>query len=73
VFVVLFGLSAWLPQKMLTKDPQQSKMGAYMSLMMLYFGWISPAGVLVYWVTSSVWQIGQQAVLLKYMAKEEGA
>jgi YidC/Oxa1 family membrane protein insertase len=72
-FVVLFGLSAWLPQKMLTKDPQQSKMGAYMSLMMLYFGWISPAGVLVYWVTSSVWQIGQQAVLLKYMAKEEGA
>ena len=73
VFVVLFGLSAWLPQKMLTKDPQQSKMGTYMALFMLYIGWISPAGVLVYWVTSSVWQMGQQWLVLRLSAESEGA
>lgn len=73
VFVIMFGLSAWLPQKMLSSDKQQSRMGLYMSVMLLYFGWISPAGVLVYWVTSSVWQIGQQAVTLRMVAREEGA
>jgi len=73
VFVVLFGLSAWLPQKMMTKDPQQSKMGSYMALFMLYIGWISPAGVLVYWVTSSAWQVGQQYLMLRMMSQEEGA
>lgn len=73
IFVLLFGLSAWLPQKMLSQDKQQSRIGLYMSVMLLYFGWVSPAGVLVYWVTSSVWQIGQQAVTLRMVAREEGA
>ncbi len=72
IFVVLFGLSAWLPQKMLTQDPQQSRMGSFMALFMLYIGWISPAGVLVYWVTSSAWQVGQQFLVLHYMPAEEG-
>ncbi|GAB4279690.1 MAG: hypothetical protein Kow0056_13190 [Coriobacteriia bacterium] len=71
VFVVLFGLSAWLPNRMLSKDRQQNRMGLFMSLMLLYFGWISPAGVLLYWVTSSIWQMGQQYVTLKMLEKEE--
>ena len=28
--------------------------------MMLWFGWISPAGVLLYWVTSSMLGVAQQ-------------
>jgi YidC/Oxa1 family membrane protein insertase len=72
IFVVLFGLSGWLPQRMLSQDKQQSRIGMYMSVMLLYFGWISPGGVLVYWVTSSLWQIGQQAVLLRWMKRDEG-
>jgi YidC/Oxa1 family membrane protein insertase len=71
--VALFALSAWLPQYMMTKDPQQRRMGAYMSLFMVYIGWISPAGVLLYWVTSSAWQIAQQAIMLRTLAHEEGA
>lgn len=71
--VALFALSAWLPQYMMTKDPQQRKMGAYMSIFMIYIGWISPAGVLLYWVTSSAWQIAQQAIMLRAMPHEEGA
>ncbi|HEY3317690.1 MAG TPA: YidC/Oxa1 family membrane protein insertase [Coriobacteriia bacterium] len=63
--VALFGISVWLPQYMLTKDPQQRKMGSYMALFMLYIGWISPAGVLIYWVTSSAWQVAQQWLIMR--------
>jgi YidC/Oxa1 family membrane protein insertase len=71
--VVLFGLSAWLPQKMMTQDPQQQRIGAYMALFMIYIGWISPAGVLLYWVTSSAWQVAQQWLMTKRFAAKEGA
>jgi YidC/Oxa1 family membrane protein insertase len=71
--VVMFGLSAWLPQKMMTQDPQQQKIGLYMAVFMVYIGWISPAGVLLYWVTSSAWQIAQQWLMTKRFSAEEGA
>jgi YidC/Oxa1 family membrane protein insertase len=63
--VALFGVSVWLPQYMLTKDPQQRRVGTYMAIFMLYIGWVSPAGVLLYWVTSSAWQIAQQWLILR--------
>jgi YidC/Oxa1 family membrane protein insertase len=65
ILVVLFGISVWLPQYMLTKDPQQRRLGTYMAVFMLYIGWVSPAGVLLYWVTSSAWQIGQQWLIMR--------
>jgi YidC/Oxa1 family membrane protein insertase len=47
--------------------------GLYMAVMMLFFGWSVPAGVLVYWVTSSVLQLVQQyAVVRAYSGKEVG-
>jgi YidC/Oxa1 family membrane protein insertase len=73
IFIVLFGLSTWLPQYLMTTDPQQRKTGAYMSIFMLYIGWISPAGPLVYWVTSSAWQVGQQILMQRLTARTEGA
>lgn len=65
LLVALFGVSVWLPQYMLTKDPQQRRMGTFMAIFMLYIGWISPAGVLIYWVTSSAWQIAQQWLIMR--------
>jgi YidC/Oxa1 family membrane protein insertase len=62
VLVVLFGLSVWLPQYLMTTDPTQRKTGTYMAVVMLYFGFVSPAGVLLYWVTSSGWQVAQQVL-----------
>lgn len=62
VLVILFGLSVWLPQYLMTQDVTQRRTGTYMALVMLYFGFISPAGVLLYWVTSSAWQIVQQII-----------
>jgi len=72
VLVVLFGLSVWLPMQLMPGERQQKQMGMIMAVMMLYFGWISPAGVLLYWVTSAVIGIAQQQVILKYLATKKG-
>jgi len=70
--VVLFGLSIWLPQQLMPGENQQKQIGIFMALMMLYFGWISPAGVLVYWVTSSLLGIVQQQFQLRFYAQKQG-
>lgn len=73
ILVVLFGLSIYIPQMMQPNvEKTQKQMALYMSLMMLWFGWISPAGVLIYWVTSSLLQVGQQAIMQKMYANPEG-
>lgn len=71
--VILFGLSIWLPQQLMPGDKQAKQTGMIMAVMMLYFGWISPAGVLLYWVTSSVIGLIQQQALLKIYGRGEGA
>lgn len=73
ILVVMFGLSIYIPQMMQPNvEKTQKQMALYMSLMMLWFGWISPAGVLIYWVTSSLLQVAQQWVMQKMYAHPEG-
>jgi YidC/Oxa1 family membrane protein insertase len=67
---LLFALSVWLPQQLMPGDKQQKLIGSYMAIMMLWFGWVSPAGVLLYWVTSSTWQIAQQQLMMKSYSRE---
>lgn len=68
ILVILFGVSVWLPQWLMPGEKQQKMIGAYMGVMFLYFGWVSPAGVLLYWVTSSAWGLAQQLVTTKMMS-----
>lgn len=69
VFDVLFGVLTFVPMVMNTanQEPQmrnqQLMMGAVMALMMLWFGWSCPAAVLLYYVTSSIWQVVQQKLI----------
>jgi YidC/Oxa1 family membrane protein insertase len=72
ILVILFGLSVWLPQYLMTEDPTQRRTGSYMALFMLFIGWTSPAGVLVYWVTSSAWQVGQQMITTRILNARVG-
>jgi YidC/Oxa1 family membrane protein insertase len=72
VLVVLFGLSIWLPQQLMPGERQQKMIGTYMAVLFLWFGWISPAGVLLYWVTSSFIGVAQQQIQLRYL-KEHAA
>ncbi len=71
--VALFGLSIWLPQLFMPGENQQKQIIGIMAVMMLYIGWISPAGVLLYWVTSSVLGIGQQQIQMKFLTQREEA
>ncbi len=44
---------------------QNIVMGVMMSAMMVWFGWGVPAAVLLYYVTSSLWQVVQQQLVTK--------
>ncbi len=50
---------------------QQMKMMQYMMpLMILWFGKSMSAGLMIYWIVSNLFQIGQQMVITKIMDKE---
>src|SRR5919204_1696219 len=42
-------------------------------LMFLVWGWLFPAGLVLYWTISNAWQIGQQHFLIRAKEKEEEA
>ena len=68
---ILFGVLTLIPMLMnsATSDPDQAKqtkiMGAVMAVMMVYFGWTVPVGVVLYYNTSSIWGVVQQQFITK--------
>ena len=76
-FACFIGFSiAPMTLSMLQSTSQQSKtqsmiMIAIMGVMFVWMGWISPAGVLLYWSLSSAFGFFQQLVTKKGMAKEK--
>ena len=73
ILVILFSVSIWLPQALMPGDKQQKMIGAYMAIAMLWFGWTSPAGVLLYWDVSSIWGVAQQQLTMSWMNKKKAA
>ena len=73
ILVLLFSVSIWLPQALMPGDKQQKMIGAYMAIAMLWFGWSSPAGVLLYWDVSSIWGVGQQQLTMTWMNRKKAA
>jgi YidC/Oxa1 family membrane protein insertase len=71
ILLVLMAITTYIPQKMITQDAQQQKMSLYMVPLMVFIAWNLQAGVLVYWVTTNVWSIGQQYVMLKLAKTSE--
>jgi YidC/Oxa1 family membrane protein insertase len=71
LLVLLFGLSVWLPQALMPGEKQQKMIGAYMGVVMLFFGWSAPAGVLLYWDVSSLWGVAQQQVIMGLAKRDE--
>ena len=70
LLVLLFAVSIWLPQALMPGDKQQKMIGGYMAIVMLYFGWVSPAGVLLYWDISSIFGLAQQQLTMSVTKKE---
>lgn len=73
LLVALFAVSIWLPQALMPGDKQQKMIGGYMAIVMLFFGWASPAGVLLYWDVSSVWGVAQQQATMVWMNRKKEA
>lgn len=77
--VVLMVVTTWYQQRQMTRSTagpqaQQAQMMArIMPLLLGYFAFTIAAGVGLYWVTSNLWQIGQQTLMLRSRAAEEGA
>lgn len=65
ILVVLMIVTTYIPQKMMTSDPQQEKMMIFMSIFMAWIAWRLPAGVILYWVTTNIWTIGQQYIMVR--------
>jgi len=70
LLVILFAVSIWLPQALMPGDKQQKMIGGYMAIVMLWFGWVSPAGVLLYWDVSSIWGVVQQQITMSITKRE---
>ena len=70
LLVILFAVSIWLPQALMPGDKQQKMIGGYMAIVMLWFGWVSPAGVLLYWDVSSIWGVVQQQITMSMTKRE---
>jgi YidC/Oxa1 family membrane protein insertase len=57
-----------------TNNPQKNQqmiMIVVMTLFMLWIGWGSPAGVLLFWATSSVFAVAQQQITLAILRKKD--
>lgn len=76
VLVVLYMASQLLSSRLLTTSVDKSQQ-MMMYMMPLVFGVIFlftqfPAGVLIYWVTTNLWTIGQQLIVMRIMQAREG-
>lgn len=79
VLMLVFALATFLPmilQNIHNDSAQRNQMlimGGVMTLMMLWISWGSPAGVLLFWGTSSVIGILQNQITMRMMKKAEAA
>jgi len=68
---VIVGASTYLSQKMMTTDPKQAKIFAFMPILMFFICLKMPAGVLLYWAMSQMLSTAQQYWITKKYAVEE--
>ena len=72
VLVALMGLTTWYQQKQMQarqdqSSPQAAQMAMFakiMPVMLMLFAYNFPTGVVLYWLTTNVWTIAQQRIIL---------
>ena len=79
IFDILFGVLTFIPMVLNTSMQDSSQrsqtmtMGGVMAVMMLMFGWGVPAAVLLYYVTSALWQVVQQRLITQRVIEKAKA
>lgn len=77
ILMIVFAGATFLPmvlQQLGNDNPQKNQMlimSAVMSLFMLWISWSSPAGVLLFWGTSSLLAIAQQQISMRIIKKQD--
>jgi|GEM_PF-984204 len=79
ILVVLVGATGFYQQRQLTgrlpkesANSQMAVMGKVFPLIFVFISWTIPAGVVVYFLVSNIWQIGQQAFMFRNQPRPEG-
>lgn len=70
ILVILMTVASFVLQRMTpmaTVDPSQQRMMMFMPVMLAFFFFNLPSGMVLYWLTSSVVQILQQLVINRFM------
>lgn len=57
--------------RMQMQDPTQKQMMYLMPFMFMFFLYQMPAGLMVYWIASNIWQIGQTVITNRIMERHE--
>ena len=78
--VLLMGFSTYFMQKQLQgRNPQMSEQAQQMQtftkimpFFLMFIAWAFPTGVVVYWLTTNLWTIVQQMLVLKVVPHESG-
>lgn len=73
ILVLLMGFTTWYQQKQMQskQDPtnpqaaQMQMLGRIMPVMLMFFAYTFPTGVVLYWLTTNVWTIGQQRLIMQ--------
>ncbi len=70
---ILMGITQYISQKMTptSADPTQRKMMLIMPVVMTVFFMNFQSGLVLYWLTNNVLQIGQQFIMNRFMHKEK--
>jgi YidC/Oxa1 family membrane protein insertase len=70
---ILMGITQFISQKMTptSADPSQAKMMLIMPVIMTFFFLSFPSGLVLYWLTTNVLQIGQQALMNRMIARKK--
>ena len=77
VLIALMAFTTWFQQRQMTKasaatgqNQQMQMMGRIMPVFLAFISWNIATGVLLYWVTTNAWQIGQQTFMLRSRAPD---
>ncbi|HYI46348.1 MAG TPA: YidC/Oxa1 family membrane protein insertase [Actinomycetota bacterium] len=73
LLLLLMGFTTWYQQKQMqakgggsdAQAQQMQLMGRIMPVFLVFIGYSFPTGVLLYWLTTNVWTIGQQRLMLR--------
>lgn len=80
ILIAIYGVLTFIPMVMNlsnTTDEQQRQqslmMGVVMAIMMVFFGWSWASAVILYYVTSSLWQVVQQKLITQRVIEKAKA